>query len=94
MTRHLDRRIITALTSKKASDGPGKRIYLYWTPEAGGWWQWSTSKGWAYRFQPDQDVKLENALKEAPKMGPHFYWPEPKTIEVISVPTIVETKVY
>lgn len=93
-----DRYVITALVAEDSEKRhpaidrkKGDRIWLYWTDEGGGWWQWG-SEGWAYRFQSMDDKKLQEALSSAPKMGPWYNRPDPKTIEVRPVPAIV--KVY
>lgn len=91
-----DRYIITALCGVDGNEvwrsQKGDRIYLYWTDEGGGWWQWANAESWSYRFQSKDDPKLEQALKSAPNVGPWFYRPDPKTIEVRPVPAII--KVY
>lgn len=97
MSEYPDRYIITALIKDGDPEGywrsqKGDKIYLYWTDEGGGWWQWSNAIGWAYRFQSMDDPKLAEALRSAPKMGPWFYRPDPSTIKVVPTPAIV--KVY
>lgn len=97
-TDYPDRYIITAKVNKDSDRGGvldvkrGTDIYLYWSEEGGGWWQWSTSQNWAYRFQSLDDPKLKGALKACPNMGPWYNYPDPSTIQVINVPAIV--KVY
>jgi hypothetical protein len=87
MSEYPDRYVITSIAREDARDA-GKRHWLYWSPEGGGWWQWGP-EGWAYRFQSMDDPKLKDALSAAPKMGPWWHWPDPTTIEVVAVPAIV-----
>lgn len=97
--KYPDRYVITALVAESHDRGSsvwnvkkGDRVWLYWTDESGGWWQWSNAEGWAYRFQSKDDKRLSDALRSSVNMGPWFYKPDPKTIEVRPVPAIV--KVY
>lgn len=90
--KYPDRYIITAKTVK---DSPtvkvekGERIWLYWSPEGGGWWQWSKAKDWAERFPDKNGPRFKDAIACAPDVGPWFYVPDPETIETVAVPAIV-----
>jgi hypothetical protein len=90
MSEYPDRFVVTAIARPDARDA-GKRFWLYWSPEGGGWWQWGP-EGWAYRFESVDDKRLSDALACAPKVGPFWAWPDEGSIEVVAVPAIV--KVY
>ena len=92
MATYPDRYVITALAAKTSKDR-GKRFWLYWSPEAGGWWQWGP-EAWAERFESQSGARFDDAKLCAPKSGPHWAFPDPTTIEVRAVPAIVETRVY
>lgn len=93
--KYPDRYIITALVKDDhptVNVAKGDRIYLYWSNEAGGWWQWSNAIGWAYRFETKSGSRFDDAMLVAAKVGPWYNYPDPATIEAINVPAIV--KVY
>jgi hypothetical protein len=86
-----DRYVITGIV---AEDAPhvrvkkGDRVWLYWSHEGGGWWQWG-SEGWARRFEQKAGREYDDAVKCAPKVGPWYSMPDPATIETVAVPAIV-----
>lgn len=99
MMSYPDRYVITALVAETSDRGrevwkvkKGDRVWLYFSEEGGGWWQWSNSPRWAYRFEEKSGRKYEDAIHCAPKAGPWFNRVDPKTIEVRAVPAII--KVY
>lgn len=88
-----DRYVITALVAEDAGGDfhktrKGGRVWLYWSPEGGGWWQWGP-EGWARRFEAKDGKEYEWALRDAPRVGPWYNRPDPATIETIAVPAIV-----
>ena len=101
MTNYPDKYIIR---SKVAEDCPQFKIkkgdysYLYFSPEGGGWWQWSNLEAWARRFDSATNKEIVDALQSCNPTnwcggtGPWFYKPEPHSIEVVAVPAKV--KVY
>lgn len=94
MTKYPDRFVITGLIAKDAEAlrvKKGDRVWLYWSPEGGGWWQWGP-EGWAERFESKSGKTFEDAMVSATGVGPWYNVPDPETIEVLSVPAIV--KVY
>ncbi len=82
-----DRYVITSVAKADTRDA-GKRHWLYWSDEGGGWWQWGP-EGWAYRFQSKDDPRLEDAMRSAPKVGPWYSSPDPLSIELVPTPAIV-----
>lgn len=95
--RYPDRYVITAIVA----DGryKGKRVWIYWSPEGGGWWQWGP-EGWAERFENTDTDKFRDAMRCATgatwtkkSCGPWYSYPDPATIEVRSVPAIVTVTV-
>ena len=71
--------VITAITSYRATHGAGRKVWLYWSREGGGWWQWSNNESWAKKFTGTENIPdIINCAKE---MGPHWYWVEPKTVK-------------
>lgn len=98
MSNYPDRYVITALIAEVADRGntvwdkkKGERVWLYWTEESGGWWQWGPEE-WAYRFESLDSPKIQEALRSCPTMGPWYNSPDPKSIKTVPVPAIV--KVY
>lgn len=57
------------------------KVYLTWTEEGGGWYQWCTSKSWANLFSSEESA-MRNA-KACP--GPSFLMPSPGTITIEKV---------
>ena len=57
----------------------GDEVWLYWSEEGGGWWQWGP-KGWAYTFM--NKLEAEKAPKGCP--GPWYNVPDPETIEIVA----------
>lgn len=95
---HPDRYIITGIIRDGLKDA-GEKVWLYWSPEGGGWWQWGP-EGWAKRFAGDHGAEFEDALKCAKgetwlrdTVGPWYNKPEISTIKVERVPAIVEVVV-
>lgn len=88
--KYPDRYVITAIV--KEGENKGKKVWLYWIEESGGWWQWSDSEAWAYRFETKSGQRFDDAMKSCPKMGPWYYYPDPSTIKAEPTPAIV--KVY
>lgn len=74
---------ITAIAGAAARDA-GKRFWLYWSHEAGGWWQWGP-EAWAERFPTQSGPRFDDALRCAPKVGPYWACPDPSTIEVVAI---------
>lgn len=91
-TTYPDRYVITALAAKPSKDA-GKRFWLYWSPESGDWWQWGPEAR-AERFETKSGPRFNDAMSVAPKAGPFWALADPATIEVRTVPAIVETRVY
>ncbi len=78
--------------SGKVKDGEhkGETVWLYWSPEGGGWWQWSSAKGCAYRFSSKDDQRFKDAWPCAKgetwlghTVGPWYYMPDIETIECV-----------
>lgn len=92
MSEHPNRYVITALV--KEGEKKGRRVFLYWSPEGGGWWQWNEAEGWAERFEAKAGHRFEDAVLCAPDVGPWYNRPDPETIEVREVPAIVKVMVY
>ena len=93
MNEYPDRYVITALIAEDSRDGvwkkkKGDRVWLYWSPEGGGWWQWGP-EGWARRFESKSGREYEAAMFSASNAGPWFNKPDPATIEAVSVPAIL-----
>lgn len=95
--KYPDRYIITGRVAKGSE--VGKEVYLYWTEEGGGWWQWTSDKGCAHRFERPSGDRFKDAMNCATdnnwtkaSCGPWYYSADPKTVKHISVPAIV--KVY
>lgn len=86
MGRYPDRYVITGVAQPGARDA-GERVWLYWSPEGGGWWQWGP-EGWAFRFEAMEGTRFEDAMRSAEKVGPFWYWPI-GGIEARPVPAIV-----
>jgi hypothetical protein len=83
MSTYPDRYVITGI-----SEHTGKRVWLYFDPEGGGWWQWG-SEQLAKRFEDRDNEQFEDAMLCAPKTGPWYDKPKEGTIEVRPVPAIV-----
>lgn len=77
--------VITALAAS-SKNRPRKRIWLYWSREGGGWWQWSQYERWAEQFSKPKGKSFDDALKCAPIVGPHYDRPDISTIEVWELP--------
>lgn len=68
----------------------GERVWLYWSSESGGWWQWGPY-GWRYEF-PDQDgERFKDAWRCATAQtwtkktcGPWYLAPDLASIEAKS----------
>lgn len=97
MSGFTDRHVITALVAE--GEHIGERVWIYWSPEGGGWWQWGP-EGWAFRFDSTESDRFIDALKCAKgetwlkkSVGPWYHYPDMATIEVRAVPAIVETTV-
>lgn len=88
--KYPDRYVITGIV--KDGKEKGKRVWLYYSEEGGGWWMWSPIEGWAYRFEIKSGYKFKDALLCAPKTGPWYYNVDPETVEIRPTPAIV--KVY
>ena len=65
--------LITQVAQPGARDA-GKRFWLYFSQEGGGWWQWGP-KAWARRFDAQAGADFEDAILCAPKVGPHWAMP-------------------
>jgi hypothetical protein len=92
--KYPDRYIITGKVAE--GENKGKTVYLYWSDEGGGWWQWSDSVNWAYRFEEPSGSRFEDALLCAGdknwtkhSCGPWYFFADPKSVEVIAVPAKV-----
>lgn len=59
---------------------PGDIVWLGWTPEGGGWYQWRESVEQAKLFD-DPAVGLREGLLA----GPWFYKPSPESVEAVKV---------
>jgi hypothetical protein len=91
VTKHPDRYVITGLIAKDSEAlrvRKGDRVWLYWSPEGGGWWQWGP-EGWAYRFEAKSGHQYDDAIVSAKGVGPYYNVPDPSTIETVAVPAIV-----
>jgi hypothetical protein len=72
--------VITAIANDAARDA-GKRFWLNWSEESGGWWGWGP-EAWACRFQDRDGARFKDAMLVAPTSGPYWAKPDPDTIEV------------
>jgi hypothetical protein len=90
MTNYPDRYVITGIV--KDGQHKNERVYLYWTEEGGGWWQWGPD-GWAYRFENKSGARFEDAMRCAKKgVGPYYYSVHPESVEVYATPAIVTVR--
>lgn len=89
-----DRYVITAIVA----DGQhkGEHVWICWSPEGGGWWQWTNAERWAKRFTQD-DREFKGALAcakgetgDKTSCGPWYLRPDMDSIEIRAVPAIVE----
>ena len=62
----------------------GSEVWLGWTPEAGGWYQWNKARSWAKRFSSASEGLA--AARQCP--GPWFYKPDPTSITAVPVPKL------
>lgn len=92
-----DRYVITALV--KEGENKGRRVWLYWSPEGGGWWQWSDAEAWAFRFEATSGERFDDALLCArgttwlkSGCGPWYYFVDFSTVEVRATPAIVTVR--
>lgn len=95
--KYPDRYIITGKVAK--GENKGETVYLYFSEEGGGWWQWSNNEAWALRFESKDDRRIEDALLCAGdknwtkhSCGPWYYSADPKTVKLVAVPAKI--KVY
>jgi hypothetical protein len=89
MSEYPDRYVITGIVAE--GEKAGLKVWLYWDPEGGGWWQWGP-EGWAERFEAKEGRRYDDAIRCAPKTGPWYYYVDPATVKTEAVPAIV--KVY
>ena len=66
----------------------GEKVWLYWSVEGGGWWQWGP-QAWAYCFDKCEGRKFEDAIKTArgqgawgETCGPYYSQPDLLSIKV------------
>lgn len=92
-----DRYVITGIV--KEGDRKGQKVWLYWSPEGGGWWQWSSHASWAMRFESKDGARYEDAIRCARGTkwlengcGPWYYYVDFDTVDTESVPAIVEVR--
>ena len=92
-----DRYVITAIVAD--GEHKGERVWITWSPEGGGWWQWGP-EGWAERFASTKDERFKDALRCAKgetwtkaSCGPWYYAPDLATIEAREVPARVRVTV-
>lgn len=97
MSKYPDRYVITALV--KEGKNKGKRVWLYWSPEAGGWWQWSDAEGLAHRFEAPHGARFEDAMHSSRGStwqpngcGPWYYFVDFDTVEAAPTPAIVTVR--
>lgn len=58
----------------------GETVYLYWTSEAGGWFNWSPTLDIAKPFKT-----IDEARDASRSNGPWYYVPSPESIEILPV---------
>ena len=88
-----DRFVITGIV--KEGKHEGESVWVGWTPEGGGWWQWGP-EAWAERFPSETDPRFEDAMRSArgetwttKSCGPWYYYPDMSTVKSVRVPAIV-----
>ena len=59
----------------------GDAVWLSWTPEGGGWFQWSKDEAWAREFEGE--AAGMKAASGCP--GPWYYETDPASVEAVSV---------
>lgn len=78
-----ERFVVRGLVAKDATAlrvKAGTCVYLRWTYEGGGWFQWETQQQLAYPFADQQEAA--KAASGCP--GPWYLEPEAASIEVVS----------
>lgn len=92
-----DRYVITGMVNE--GEYKGQKVWLYWSAEAGGWWQWSRDAQWACRFEHASGERYEDAMKSAKGSkwmpngcGPWYYFVDLNSVEVEPVPAIVNVR--
>lgn len=88
-----DRYVITGLV--KEGDRAGERVWIYFSEEGGGWWQWGP-EGWAYRFEDKTSERFQDAMRCAKgetwtesTVGPWYNAADIATVEAVAVPANV-----
>jgi len=84
--KHPDKYVITGVVA--AGESKGQRVFIYFSKEGGGWWQWGC-EGWAERFDAPSGRRYDDALLCAKKCGPWYNCVDPRTIKTIAVPAVV-----
>lgn len=96
--KYPDRYVITGIVEK--GDDKGRKVFLGWTEEGGGWWQWSLHKSGANRFTDTDNERFKDAIRCATgktwtksTCGPWYYMPDISSVKVEEVPAIVKVTV-
>lgn len=98
MKKRPNRYVITGIV--RNGENKGKKVWIHWSPEGGGWWQWGP-EAWAQRFTENHGPRFEDALRTAKgenwtkdTCGPWFDKADVATVAVEEVPAIVVVTVH
>lgn len=81
--------VITGVVEK--GEYKGQQVWLYWSPEGGGWWRWSEAIGWRHKFQLNGDKRFEDAWRVSKGIfngktcGPMNKQPSLKSVDVVTI---------